>query len=463
MTIISSPIATKKHVGPRIPFMLQHLPRVHQDLPDLLHELVQQYGNVVRLPLGPRPVFLVASPKGVEHVLQNNQHNYQGWDYSHVQLRQLLGNGLLTSEGETWLNHRRLAQQAFHNGQLEKLSRIMEMTIKNSLDQLEIRVATTATLDIGREMGLMTLRIVTESLFGTNMGEWAIRIRDAWPLVLDHIARRLINPLPLPGQLYANGNRQYQKSLAILNDAINMLISTHRAATKENETLLGMLIAAHDQKLDIKLDNEELRDEIMTIMLAGHETCANALTWMFYLLAQNPDIQERVAEEASVTLAGQAPGYTDLIRLSYTAMVFNETLRLYPPAWVMARDTLHDDVIEGWNVPAGSLVFLSPYVTHRLDEYWFEPLNFNPLHFSLENSSDRPRFAYFPFGGGQRQCLGKNFALLEAQLIIPMLVQKYRFSLEESLESGWGNRANIRYPTYNMRPQKPIYINLEKR
>jgi cytochrome P450 len=405
-------------------------------------------------------MFFVTGPIGVEHILQSNQHNYQGFNYSHVQLRPLLGNGLLTSEGDIWLKHRRLAQQAFHKPQLEKLSRLMAVTIRNFIEDWETRVGDEANLDIGAEMGLMTLSVVSESLFGTKMGERAVHVRDAWPQVMDHLVGRMFNPVKVPEQLPFYGNRKYQKSLGLLNEAIYTLISEHRAAAgHEDENLLGMLIAARDQKLDIQLDDQELRDEVMTVFLAGHETCANALTWTLYLLARHPEVQEQLVEEAASVLGGREPSFEDLPQLPYTAMVFNEGLRLYPPAWIMARDVLHDAEIEGWHIPAGSLLFLSPYVTHRLPEHWEDPLRFNPQHFSPEQVLERPRFAYFPFGGGQRQCIGKNFALVEAQLALPMLTQKYRFSLYEPYE----RQTNAPYPTYNMRPQKPILLKLERR
>jgi cytochrome P450 len=451
-----------KYSGPQRLSLLRYLLKAHRESPNLLYELAQQYGNVVHLPLGQRPIFLVTGPVGVEHVLQSNQHNYQGFSYSHVNLRPLLGNGLLTSEGETWLRHRRLAQQAFHRDQLEKLSRIMVLTVKNFLERWNFPADSPATLDIGTEMGLLTLAVVSESLFGTKMGGRAMRVREAWPLVMDHLVGRLVNPFRVPDRLPTHGNLQYQKSLGILNDTIYSLISDYRAAPQEDNNLLGMLIAAHDRQLGIQLDDQELRDEIMTIFLAGHETCANALTWTFHLLALHPDIQERLAEEVSAVLRGQEPGFADLERLPYTAMVFNEALRMYPPAWIMARDVISNDVIEGWSIPAGSLVFLSPYVTHRLSEFWDEPLHFDPLRFSPEHSLKRPRFAYFPFGGGQRQCLGKNFALMEAQLAIPLMIQRYRFSSQEPHELKT-SRIKEHIPAYNMRPQKPIWLRLERR
>ena len=452
----------KKYSGPQRLSLLRYLLKAHRASPDLLHKLATQYGKVVHLHLGQRPIFLVTGPGGVEHVLQRNQHNYQGFSHSHATLQPLLGDGLLTSEGETWLRHRRLAQQAFHRDQLEKLSRIMVITVKNFLNQWNIPAHSQVTLDIGSEMGLLTLAVVSESLFGKKMGEQAMRVREEWPLVMDHLVGRMVNPFRLPDRLPTRSNLQYQKSLRLLNETIYSLISNHRAVPQKDSNLLGMLIAAHDRQLDIQLDDQELRDEVMTIFLAGHETCANALTWTLYLLALHPDVQEHLAEEVSAVLHGQEPDYADLERLPYTAMVFNEALRLYPPAWIMARDVIGNDVIEGWTIPAGSLVFLSPYVAQRLSEFWDDPLRFDPLRFSPELSSARPRFAYFPFGGGQRQCLGKNFALIEARLALPLMIQRYRFSLQKPGKHKTSKLPES-IPTYSMRPQKPIWLALEKR
>lgn len=460
MTILSSSTKTD-YPGPRTLSLLSYLVNARQVSPDLLHQLAQEYGNVVHVRLGYRPKFLISSPAGVEQILQSNQHNYHGFDYSHATLRPLLGNGLLTSEGDTWRKHRRLAQQAFHKEQLEKLSRIMVITIRNFVDTWSSRARPGLTLDIGDEMGLLTIAVVTDALFGNDLGQQAVRVREAWPRVMDHLVARMLNPFRLPDRLPIPHHLEYQRSLGLLNETVYSLITHHRLSGQDGN-LLGMLVAARDQQLHIQLDNQELRDEVMTIFLAGHETCANALTWTLYLLAKHPDVQERLADEVSSVLNGREPGYADLEHLPYTAMVFNEALRLYPPAWIMARDAVANDEIEGWHIPAGSTVFLSPYVTHRLPGFWEDPLRFDPLRFSTERSSKRPRFAYFPFGGGQRQCLGKNFALVEARLALPLMIQRFRFVLPELRELQNGKKAGY-FPTYSMRPQKPIWLTLEKR
>jgi cytochrome P450 len=230
----------------------------------------------------------------------------------------------------------------------------------------------------------------------------------------------------------------------------------------EDSTLLGTLIAARYYEADVRLNDQELRDEVMTIFLAGHETCANALTWTFYLLALYPEVQERLAEEVEHVLNRRPPTFEDIHRLPYTEMVFNEVLRLYPPAWIMARDVLDQDLISGYSIPAGSLVFLSPYVNHRLKTLWEEPERFDPLRFSPDRFNKLPKFSYFPFGGGQRLCLGKNFALAESLLAISLLIQRYKFSLQKVGVDGYGLPERI-LPDIDMRPKTPIFLRLENR
>src|ERR1700752_2063080 len=377
MTTISS-LTKTSYVRLQNLSLLSYLVDARNASPDLLYnKLAQQYGSIIQVRLGRKPKFLVTSPAGVEHILQSNQHNYQGFSYSHDILRPLLGNGLLTSEGETWLKHRRLAQQAFHRNELEKLSSSMVLTMKNFIDAWNVRTQSNAIMNMGSEMGLLTMAVVTDALFGNNIGEQATHVRDAWPLVMDHLVSRMTNPFHLPDLIPIPGNLQYRKSLRLLNETIYGLISNYRLAPQKDVNLLGMLIDARDQQSDIQLDDQELRDEVMTIFLAGHETCANALTWTLYLLAQYPDVQECLEEEVSTVLEGREPGYANLGRLPYSAMVFNEVLRLYPPAWIMARDVIDEDGIEGWPIPPGSTIFLSPYVTHRLPEFWENPLRFD--------------------------------------------------------------------------------------
>ena len=451
-----------EYIGPSLPSVVKYLVKARSDPANTLLEISERYGEVAHLRIGNRHVFLVSGPDGVKHILQENQHNYGGFKYSYQRLEPLLGSGLLTSDGEVWRRHRRLAQQAFFPNQIIKLSGTMVETIQEFLTRWDNHARQAEFIDIGAELTRLTLSVVTTSLFGANIGAKAETVKNSVPKVLHDFAERIFNPFAVPNWLPTPRNRDYQQALESLNLVVQELILQGRHFNLDDSTLLGKLIAARYHEGDVRLDDQELRDEVMTIFLAGHETCANALTWTFYLLGLYPEVQECLAEEVHHVLNSRSPTYEDIHRLPYTGMVFNEVLRLYPPAWIMARDVLDQDVIAGYSIPAGSLVFLSPYINHRLNTLWEQPERFDPLRFSLDRFKKLPRFAYFPFGGGQRLCLGKNFALTESLLAISLLIQRYKFTLQKVGVDGQSLPERIR-PDYDMHPKTPIFLRLEKR
>lgn len=442
--------------------MARYLIKARTHPADTLLEISERYGGVVRFPMGTRPIFLVTSSDGVGHILQENQHNYRGFQYSHHQFKPLLGNGLLTSDGETWRRHRQLAQQAFHPKQIQKLSIPMANAIQKFLTRWEGLSGPDFILDIGAEFTLLTLSIVTTSLFGNDIGEQAEIVKGSVPIVLHYLVDRMINPFTLPEWLPMRKNLEYRQALNSLNHIVQQIISNDRTGDEGQMNLLRMLMAARDHDGEDRLSEQELRDEIMTIFMAGHETCANALTWTFYCLARYPEIQDRLAEEVQRVLQGRLPSYEEIHQLPFTNMVFNETLRLYPPAWVMARDVLSQDIIDGFPIPAGSLVILSPFVNHRRSTFWENPSHFDPDRFAPARFNKLPRYAFFPFGGGQRLCLGKNFALLEALLVISLMIQRYKFLLPDR-NPEYRPRTGDLSPDIVMQPRTPILLKLESR
>jgi len=450
------------YLGPNLPTIMKYLLKVRVDPMNVLLEMGEQYGGVTHLGIGRRHVFLISSPTGVRHVLQTHQHNYCGYQRSHAHLRPLLGNGLLTSEGNAWKRHRRLIQPAFHKKQLQILSVSMVETVQKFMTGWDHRPMQENTLDIGAEMTLLTLSIVNTALFSNDIGEQGQIVKNALPRVMRYLILGMFNPFIPPEWLPTYRNHAYKKDLETLHSIVQNLISTQRRQGANNESLLGMMIAASDGGDDSRLSDNELHDEVMTLLLAGHETCANALTWALYLLALNPDIQERLAEEVYKVLLDRPPTYEDIPLLPYTAMVFNEVLRLYPPAWIMARDVIADDLINDFLIPAGSTIFLSPYVSHRLASVWDAPLQFDPTRFSTLRANDIPRFAYFPFGGGKRQCLGKNFALMEAVLVLSLMIQRYKFSVQGIRLENQDNPAPA-IPDVDMHPKSPILLKLDSR
>jgi cytochrome P450 len=443
-----------KYPGPNLLVLLNILRAARQDAPQALLGISLRYGGVAHFRLGTRHIFLVSSVSGVERVLQSNQHNYCGFAHSHARLRPFLGNGLLTAEGATWRRHRRLVQGAFHTKRLAAITTNMLGSMERYLSTWESHPAATFVVDIGAEMTLLTLHVVTEALFGSGIGAQALVVKDELPTVMHHMIGELVNPIPLPYWASGQRRREFRKALAALDTVVQSIIHEHRCSGQSSD-LMGILITAHDVPGEAQLNDQELRDEVMTLLMAGHETCANALTWGTYLLARHPEIQECLAQEVCQVLGGRAPAFKDISSLPLTASVFHETLRLYPPAWIMARDAIEDDEIDGWPIPAGSLILISPYVNHHHPSSWKDPQAFNPARFTPGAACGRPHFAYYPFGGGQRQCLGKNFAQVEAMLILPLLLQRYQFALLPEVDSPT--------PEATMRPKKPIYLEVRRR
>lgn len=412
--------------GPRGHWLWGSLPQFRDDPIHALQDPWRAYGDVVRLRFGPKRVHLLVHPDHVRHVLQENNKNYGKQTIGFAKLRKLLGNGLLTSEGEFWLRQRRIAQPAFHRQRIAGFGGAMVRATSEML----ARWQPGATLDIAAEMMALTLRIVGQTMLSADVSHEAGTVGNAITWLLEDFNVRIKSAIDWPLMIPTRSNRRFLRERAALDRVVNGIIEERRKpGAAQPEDLLSMLMAARDEETGGAMDDRQLRDEILTVFLAGHETTANALTWTFYLLSQNPDAEARLASELSHVLAGRAPGLEDLARLPWTRAVVDEAMRLYPPAWMITRSVTGDDVVGGYRLPAGSLVFLVPHLTHRHPAFWPEPERFDPERFTAEKAAQHPRFAYFPFGGGPRQCIGNSFALMEAQLLLATIGQRWRLSL----------------------------------
>jgi cytochrome P450 len=283
-------------------------------------------------------------------------------------------------------------------------------------------------IDVAREMMRLTRTIILRTMFGTDLGTFAAEVDGTWTVVNQHIGESFWS-LGLTEGWPTPGNLRFRRALGVLDHAVFAIIEQRRREARDAGDLLSMLLFARDEDTGDVMTDEQLRDEVMTIFLAGHETTSLALTWIWYLLSQHPEAQRLVEGEVDASLQGRTPGYEDLARLPYTRMVIEEAMRLYPPAWGFSRQALGPDTIGGYHLPKGWLVFIIPAVMHRLPAYWPDPDRFDPLRFTPEQTAARPKFVYIPFGAGPRQCIGNQFALIEAQLIVAILAQRYRLQL----------------------------------
>jgi cytochrome P450 len=409
--------------------------------------VAQQYGPILRYPIGPLAVYLVTDPDGVKHVLQDNHRNYDKDTFQYNMLSSITGRGLLTSDGEFWLRQRRLAQPAFHRQRINGFVGLMTDYAGRMLARWDEHAARGEALDIAAEMMHVALQIVGKALFSVDIGDQADDLAQATLTVLDHIVGRARTFGMMPEWLPTAGNRRYRAAMRVLDGAVNATIEQRRpdphtlfpageggaslptagsgGASGEVHDLLSMLMNARDEATGETMTDRQLRDEAMTMLVAGHETVASALAWTWHLLAQNPGAEATLHTELAEALGGRVPTVDDLPNLRYTQAVFEEALRLYPPAWIITRKALGDDEIGGYRIPKGALVVASPYVTHRMADYWEEPDAFRPERFLPEATAGRHRFAYYPFGGGPRLCIGNTFALVEAQVIIASVAQRY--------------------------------------
>ncbi|HZW02487.1 MAG TPA: cytochrome P450 [Anaerolineaceae bacterium] len=430
-TKMSEPTRAVMPAGPRGFPVVGVLPKVWRDPLNFFLQAGIDYGPVARLEMGAKVFYLVTGPEEVKYVLQDHHHNYRkGYD----QARPLMGNGLVTSEGSFWLKQRRLIQPMFNRGRLAFFSNFMTQATEEMLQRWQTAAERGDTLDMADEMMRLTQTIIVRAMFSTEIGDQAGALGTAFDEALGYLNRVLFSPSPLLTTLPTPANRRHQRALQYLDDFIYGLITAKRRSGEDSNDLLSLLVFSRDEETGEGMDDRQIRDELMTIFLAGHETTANALAWTWYLLSKNPQVETRLVAEIDSVLDGQPPAMDDLQKLVYTPLVLHEALRLYPPAWMFARHAVEDDVVGGYAIPKGEMLMFSPYVTHRLPEHWPKPDRFDPERFLPERSQDRHRFAYYPFGGGPRLCLGNNFALTEAQLVLARVLQRFRLHLIAGVE-----------------------------
>jgi cytochrome P450 len=430
--------------GPRTLSPLGSLGAWRRDPLDFLDRCFREHGDVVRFRFGPLAGVLLAHPDHVERVLVTHHRDYTKQTRGWRKMREFLGEGLITSEGSHWLRQRRIAQPAFHRQRIASFAGLMTRACVEELERWEPAARDGRPLDVAQAMMRLTLRIVGETLLSADVTGEADAVGRALAVVLHESIERMSNPLadlPLP----TPGNRRYKAAMAELDGVILGMIAERRRTGEDRGDLLSMLMLAVDEETGERMDDRQLRDEAMAIFLAGHETTANALSWTFHALSLSPAAERRLREEVGA-LGGRVPGLDDLPRLPYALAVVKEAMRLYPPVWVVSRHAERADAVGGFAVPRGAIVLVSPYVTHKHPAFWREPEAFRPERF-LDGEADRqPRFAYFPFGGGPRQCIGNGFALMEAQLLLATIVQRYR--LERLPE-----RPVLAEPTITLRPK----------
>jgi len=406
--------------GPRGGLILGSLRDIRRDPLGFFLESARKYGGLVRFRAAHKPVFLLSEPEHIRRVLQDNMGNYvKGVSYE--ALATVMGGGLLVAEGDVWRRHRKLMNPAFARSRMIEKAATVGACAERMLEGWR----PDAEIDVVPEMMRFAFDVVGRTLMGADIDDQMGAIERAIDGVTRHVYRRMQSPVKLPDLL----NLRQRARMRVLHGVVAAVIAKRRAAGESGGDFLGLLMQARDDESGEGMDDRQLRDEVLTFLLAGHETTGAALSWTLWLLAQHADVERRLHEEAREALGGRAPAAEDLPRLALASRVASESLRLYPPAWAFTRTAVSEDAIGGCRVPAGSVVVISTWVNHRLPRFWDEPDRFDPDRFLPERASARPAYAYFPFGGGPHACIGMHLSMMEVVLALAMIARRWRLEL----------------------------------
>jgi cytochrome P450 len=434
--------------GPRGHWLFGCMGEFQRDPLNLYLRANRQFGHHARIRVIPGVyVHLLTHPDAVEHVLVKHHKNYRKPDFFNHSVGALTGDGILTSEGDTWLRQRRLMQPAFQRQQLAGLVPVMVNTAE------ALTCAPGEVVDIQDLMMKLTLRIAGLTLFSSDITDEAGQVGRAFKDAFVGVNRRMNTPPWFPSWLPTPANLRFWRARRVLDRFVGNLIAVRRASASPQHDLLSLLIAAQDEQTATGMTDAQVRNEAMTLLFAGHDTVGAALSWAWYLLGKNPTVQQDVADEVCGRLQGRSPTADDLPHLPLLRATFEETLRLYPPAWGQPREAIGPDEIDGVAIPAKVPVTVSQYVTQRHPDFWDEPEEFRPERFLPGRAEGRHRFAYFPFGGGPRICIGNTFAMLEGPLVLATLLQRFRAELVPG-------QNVVPDPTFTLKPRDGVRVAL---
>ncbi|HEY7126774.1 MAG TPA: cytochrome P450 [Ktedonobacterales bacterium] len=423
--------ATKQAPGPREKRATTKA--MERDPLRFLMEMTQAYGDVVRLPLTYGTTYLINHPDGVRQVLQEHAQHYGRDPHENAIFRRFVGESILTTEGAAWKRLRKLEQPAFHRRHLTSVGGQMVAAAQAELETWQEPAQHGKIIDLVPAMKALTLRVLGSTIFSLDLSDESRTIGLALQEMNAYALALFFHPfLPYLGPLSGH-NRRGQAALRALDVVVHRLIrkrrETLRGQQNHPDDLLTFLLELREEDGQPAFTDAQIRNETLSLLIAGHDNATSLLCWTWYLLAQHPEAAEHIYREVDEVLQGRTPGLEDLDALPFSRMVLDEALRLYPPAWSFPRHVLAEDTIGGYTIPAGTTVLVCPYTTHRHPAFWDEPACFRPERFTAAAQAERPRFAYFPFGGGQHQCMGNIYALLEAHIIMVLLAQRCHLEL----------------------------------
>lgn len=439
---------TKTPPGPSNMLFTGGLPKDVSEQIDFYNSLVRKYGDYVKVNVMPGFTFyLIVDPAGIEHILQTHQLKYRKPDRFNHAFGVIAGNGLVTSEGSFWMRQRRLMQPGFRKESLVALTEMMSKNIQWLLSQWD-EMPDGSVIDLSFEMMRLTLKNVGMALFGLDISDQSSKIGPNLLRAFEHARYKLNAPVALPEWLPTQQNREFKQARQALDEVVSKIIADHKVNAIEGSDLLSALIAVQDADTGERMTDAQLRDEVITLLIAGHDTVGAALCWAFILLSQNQRKREILNQQVRA-LKNRYPIWSDIETMPYVKCVFDEALRLYPPAWGQPREALEDDIVEGFLIEKGHMISLCQFINHRDPRWWKDPEAFIPERFNGQHEGDRPKYSYFPFGGGSRMCIGNHFATMEAMLAIAAIAQKYDLDLVPDQE------IKMDF-TFTLKPKVPV-------
>ncbi|HIA05763.1 MAG TPA: cytochrome P450 [Flavobacteriales bacterium] len=448
----------KKNLPPSPPGhkLFGHITGFAKDPLNYMMKISREHGGILYSRVINYKIVLISKPEYVKYILQENNRNYTKTS-GYKPLKLLLGKGLITSEGDLWLKQRRLFQPAFNRESIMNYTKIVGECVDDLLLEWNNIDPDSKLLNVSHEMMKNTMVIVGRTLFSSDLSKDTALVWEWMTYALEYVNNRTKTyPFNFSSKIPLPKNIRFTKAVASLDNMLYRKIDERRKEKGDFTDLLSMMMSAKDEETGKGMSDGQLRDEIMTIFLAGHETTANALTWTWYLLSQHQEIEEKLHRELDEILKGEIPSYQNLGNLRYTAQVVQESMRLYPPVWMIGRRTINEDQIGQYHIPKGVDVAISPYVLHHHSEYWDQPEVFDPDRFSSENIKKQIPYSYIPFGGGPRLCIGENFAMMEMILIVAKVAQKYKLLLPKGTKVEIGSSLTLR-------PKEDLKMELYKR
>lgn len=436
--------------------VLGSLPQIIKDPFGYLKQAQADYGDLYNLNLGLTKMLVLNHPRQVQHVLVDNAQNYRKGGAMWDAIRAMLGNGLVVSEGSFWLRQRRMMQPQFHRQRLAALTELMVSAMQEALDTWEPASADDSDFNLAPAFNELTMKVITRTLFGTGLStEEMDRVSKALDYSVNYILKAIVLN-GLPSWMPAPGKKEFEKSIKQIDETVYRIIANSRKNGGAQNHMMAMLLDLVDDETGEGMTDQQLRDEVTTLFLAGYETTSIALTWAWDFLTHRPDVMEKLQAEVDSVLGDRLPTFADLMQLPYCRMVLQETLRIRPSAWQLPRTAVADDEIDGYSIPAGTTVTGLIYMCHYHPEEWENPEVFDPERFQPGKAEKRHKFAYMPFGAGQRKCIGLDFAMMEGQLALAMVAQRYKL---------FKTNLHLAEPQLSttLRPKGGVIVKLEKR